>query len=115
MKADSDGMNQHKDMAMGKAIEGQGAGAGDFGVKPSGDPMRRVQHMDDHQTGSTADSAHLADHERGARHPISTGANRHPAQAQPDHGPHHMGDRPAAMKRESKGTHHRGQHRSQGR
>lgn len=116
MKADQDGISQHKDMAMGKSIEGQGAGKGDFGVQSIHDG-NHVEHMDRNASGG-----HLADHERAAPHPHSTGNNRHTAQAQPDHGPHHMhtgggghfGGNHAPMPRGSNGRHHRGQNGGRG-
>ena len=74
------GVRQHKEMAMGKSVEGEG---GNFGVAPfsqvnGGGPTMSGGHS--HEP--------MGDHERGVGKHISRGKGMMGAQAAPDHGPH---------------------------
>ena len=82
------GIRQQHENAMTGRVSGEGGRVGAFGVREfagvNGD--RRV--MDPHPA---APYAVLPDGERGIGAPIHRGAGHLPAQAHPDHGPHHHG------------------------
>lgn len=73
------GINQHKRMAMGERLEGEGS----FGVEHHGRD-RAIEHPDHGKA-----HGHLRDHERGAGRPVHHTEGHMPSQANPDHGPHH--------------------------
>jgi len=73
----NDQIRQRKNMAQGKGPMPDD----DFGVKRPG--VR--EHMERGRDGK-----HLADHERSASQPLHHGVAKLPAQANPDHGPHHV-------------------------
>ena len=102
-KMKDEGVNQHKSMAMGDGIHGDGE---TFGVQPfhnvngSDSGMSHVPHPD---AGTGVHNRHLHDHERGAKHPIKHDMEKMHAQANANHGPHdHHGSvmtRPSARGR----------------
>lgn len=90
-------MNQHKRMAEGESLEGEPS----FGCETL--HGKTVEHMDAHDG---TDSAHLHDHERAAPQPVKHTEGKMAAQANADHGPHHMhksGAHHAPMARETVG------------
>lgn len=76
----NDGVRMQKEMAMGGDMP-----SGDFGVEKL-DSHCKGSHPDH---GTNVHNKHLGDHERGAVHPIHHTGGHMPAQANPDHGPHH--------------------------
>lgn len=82
------GIRQHKEMAMGKSVDGQG---GNFGVEPfhsvnGGGPS--MSTPGGHEMPHGHNAAMMGDHERGVGKHISRGKGSMGAQAHPDHGPH---------------------------
>ena len=76
-----DGIKPHKHMAAGQKIDGQ---AGNFGVEPFSSVNGGMRHPD-------RDMKHEAmpDGSRAIGENVSRGRRSMPAQAHPDHGPHH--------------------------
>jgi hypothetical protein len=71
-------MNAHKAMA--------GAGSsGSFGVDKLPSSTDKVKNPH----GSIGENGAMADSERGIGAPVARGKGQYPAQAHPDHGPHH--------------------------
>lgn len=82
--AESGGVSPRKAMAMGHKDSGAG------GVEPYSEALGHMGHHGDHEA-HTGMAEPLEDHERGIGHPIHHAKGHHPAQAAPDHGPHHPG------------------------
>ncbi len=83
------GIRQQHENAMTGRVAGERHGAGDFGVRSLASVNGERNIMDPHPA---APYATLPDSERGVGAPIHRGAGRLPAQAHPDHGPHHHGE-----------------------
>lgn len=88
-----EGVRQHKEMAMGKGVSGEG---GNFGVAPFHQVNGGSQTMPTpkgHDTQYGPNAAMLHDHERAIGPHVERGRGNMPAQRHPDHGPHyHAGD-----------------------
>lgn len=80
------GMSPRK--AMG---HGMGEGGGNFGVKPFSEGAQMAAGMHPDAAMKTGAKPHLEDHERGIGKAIHHAKDHFPAQAAPDHGPHHPG------------------------
>ena len=78
------GMSPRKAMASGKS------GDGNFGAEPMGKMQGGMGAHPDH-TAHTGQDGAMGDGERGAGPGIHHTKGHHPAQAAPDHGPHHPG------------------------
>lgn len=79
------GMSPRKAMAMGEAS----TGGGSFGCE-SFDSMQNSIGMHPDAKARTGQKGHMADGERAAGPGIHHTAGHHPAQAAPNHGPHHV-------------------------
>lgn len=86
-----DGTRQHKNLAMGKAIDGEGS---NFGVPSFGQVNGGMTHPDAaHPTQMMphgANSKMLKDGHRAGPPHVSRGDGKMPATAHSDHGPHHL-------------------------
>lgn len=97
---DGDGMDGGKGMSPRKAMaSGAIKGGGDFGTGSYEDHHGGLGKHPDH-ANHTGMREELADHERGAPPAVHHTTHDHPAQAAPDHGPHHVA---------GYGNHHGGQ------
>lgn len=76
-----DGIRQHKGMAMSGKVPGE---AGDFGVEKFAEMNGGMKHPDREMSHEM-----MGDGERGIGKHVARGRGKMPAQAHPDHGPHH--------------------------
>ncbi len=89
-EAHSGGMGGEKGISPRKAMaSGEAHGGGTFGVESFHEANGHMGPHPDH-VAHTGMDGHLADHERGAGPGIHHTRHHHPAQAAPDHGPHHV-------------------------
>lgn len=88
-----DGVRQHKEMAMGKSVEGSG---NSFGVEPFHAVNGGMTHPDNpgpsQKLPHGANSRMMGDGDRAGPPHVSRGAGKMPATAHSDHGPHHLPD-----------------------
>lgn len=93
MMASGDGMSPRKAMGSGKGDSG-----GNFGVEGFGDAHSGMGMHPDAKAGTGAKGM-MDDGDRAIGMPVHHTKGHHPAQAAPNHGPHHV---------DGYGDHHRG-------
>lgn len=87
-----DGIRQHKTMAAGGKVAGEG---GNFGVEPFHAVNGGHETMPapkGHEMPHGHNAAMMHDHERGIGAHVPRGKGMMPGQRHPDHGPHHHAD-----------------------
>jgi hypothetical protein len=88
-KHNTDGISTEHGMSPRKAMASGASGGGNFGVEPFHEAQGHSGDHPDH-VAQTGHHGAMADHERAIGHPIHHTKHHHPAQAAPDHGPHHV-------------------------
>lgn len=84
----SKGMSPRK--AMGSGLHEADTGTGGFGVKSFAEAQGHAGTHPD-ETSGTGRAGHMADSERAIGGSVHHTKGHHPAQAAPNHGPHHPG------------------------